>query len=349
MKTIGMKFKLFISLIIFVLPFLNLFGQTPTFEKCDCPFDISKIKAESIWCGKLKVPENREVVGGRMLEIMFSVIEPENPKPNPIVLMPGGPGVPPVANRVLPIVHSIMPSDHTFIVFDPRGTGLSDPEMCKEQRTARAIISSMDLSLEEERLMYKGAMLACRSSLKLDGIDINQYNSVTIAQDVHDLMNVLGYDKWNIFGGSYGVPHARMAMRLYPEEINSVVISNGADLNMMDFLKYDRRAMHNALQDVANRCKQNKDCNARFPNIEQAFYDTYNWLKEEPLTIEVSQDEFEFPNFTFNSHEFVTFIYHQLFYENEIIHLPAVLHAFANRDLGFIKKLIEYEYGSPST
>ena len=32
-------------------------------------------------------------------------------------------------------------------------------------------------------------------------------------------------------------------MRLYPEEINSVVISNGGALNMTDFLKYVRRVV----------------------------------------------------------------------------------------------------------
>lgn len=177
---------------------LHVSGQFLSIENCDCPFDIAKVEADTVWCGKLKVPENRNIKNGRVLEIAFAVISPENAKPEPIVLMPGGPGIAPVANRFLSIMHGVMPTDRTFIVFDPRGTGLSDPAMCREQRTARAIISSMNLTQEEERIMYKGAMLACRSALVNGGIDITQYNAVTIAQDVYDLMNALGYNRWNI-------------------------------------------------------------------------------------------------------------------------------------------------------
>lgn len=117
---------------------------------------------------------------------------------------------------------------------------------------------------------------------------------------------------------------------------------------MMDFLKYDRLYMYQALQNVADRCRQNKACHNRYPDMMQAFYDTYAWLKKEPLTVTVDKEEFEIPAFTLNSHEFVNMVYLQLLQEASIIHLPAFLYAFAARDTAFIKKVIEYQYGNPS-
>lgn len=117
---------------------------------------------------------------------------------------------------------------------------------------------------------------------------------------------------------------------------------------MMDFLKYDRLYMYQALQKAAGRCKQNKECNERYPDIMQAFYDTYEWLKSDPLTLKVNNNAFEFPAFTLNSHEFVNIVYLQLVQESSIIHLPAFIYRFAARDTAFIKRVIEYQYGNPS-
>ncbi len=338
----------FIFLILFFLA-NTLAAQPGQIKECECPFDASRFPDSEVFCGKLTVPENREKPDGRMLEIMFTTLTPSNATEDPVVLLPGGPGIAPVGKSFLRIIDSYMPDDRTFIVFDPRGTGYSGPPMCRQLRQTNSLIAAMDLTLAEARQMKTGAILDCRNQLIQEGIDITMYNSKTIAHDVHDLMTALGYEQWNLYGGSYGVPFSRMIMRLYPENIRSVVITSGGDLDMRDFLLYDQRNTYDALTAVFRRCEKNPECNTAFPDLEQEFYQAYEKLENNPMKLAVSLDEFEFPEFTLNAYEFVQLIYFQLFDESRITHLPALIHAFAMQDQEVIRRAITYEYGSPAS
>ncbi len=177
-----------------------LIAQTAEIEKCDCSFDTSLFKTDEVWCGKLIVPESRGKKDSRTLRIAFTVISPINATSDPVVMLPGGPGVSPLGGPFVPRIKSWIPQDRALVVFDPRGTGQSGPIMCPDLNDTWGTIAALDLAVEEERKVKLGLDLACRDKLLRDGIDLNAYNSISVANDVNDLMMALGYDHYNSLG-----------------------------------------------------------------------------------------------------------------------------------------------------
>lgn len=60
-----------------------------------------------------------------------------------------------------------------------------------------------------------------------EGMDVDAYNSTTVALDLRDLRIALRYETWNLVSASYGVPFARAAMRLDPAGTRSAVLGFG--------------------------------------------------------------------------------------------------------------------------
>ena len=345
-----MKLKITISIAFLVFSIYNSSAQAIEIEKCDCPFEIANIEADSVWCGKLLVPESRDKKNSRILEIAFTVISPENPAPEPVVILPGGPGIGPLratANKGGPVfkLRSWIPQDRTLVVFDPRGTGLSGPTMCPNLNDTWGTISAMDLTIEEQLKVRLGLDLACRDQLMREGIDLNAYNSISVAHDVNDLMNALGYEKYNLLGGSYGVPMSTMIINLYPDRIRSATLVSGSYLNLKDIVRYDVPNFHNNLEHIFKMCSEDPECAEKNPNLKDDFYKVYESLKAEPLTMKVDTTEFWSNTFTLNSQDYIRIMYSRQTNESRIRNFPRVIEAFKNQEMNVIKNLVEREFG----
>lgn len=265
--------KIMKSLIIFLnlLISTSALAQEIPIQKCDCPFNIKKIEAEEIWCGKLTVPENHEQPTERNIDIFFTVIKPENSTDDPVILLPGGPGIAPVVSNYVNIIRNWIPKNRTFIVFDPRGTGLSGPVMCPELNETYASIAGLNLTFDEAQKMRLGADMHCRDRLIRAGIDLTQYSNDAIARDVNELMTALDYPEYNLLGGSAGVPLVRGIMKLFPNKIRSAVLNNGPGIDMSDWFTYDVPNMERAFNHMVNLCESDPECNSRYPDLKKGF------------------------------------------------------------------------------
>jgi pimeloyl-ACP methyl ester carboxylesterase len=316
----------------------------PHFETSECPFDTSRIDVEGLRCGYLTVPENREKDNGRTLRLAVAIAEPSGATGDPVVLLPGGPGGGPLPDWIAGIRRWI-PDDRTLVVFDPRGTGYSGPVMCPELNETQSAIAALDLSIEEERLLRRGADLACRDALLRQGIDLGAYNSTTVALDLIDLRQALGYAQWNLMSASYGVPFARAAMRLDPEGIRSAVLAIGPGPVITELLKRDIPFFARTLERVFRGCAAEAACAEVFPDLEGDFYRAYASLLEEPLTVSVDPRAFHGPTFTVNAQDFVRMIYWELTSETSVAHLPALIGAFQDRNEEVVRHMVERGYG----
>lgn len=204
----------------------------PLFWISDCPFTTPIVPDAAVTCGFLEVPENRLDPTSRTIEIVVAIVEPEEPAPDPVLLLPGGPGGAPLP-RWIDRFREWVPTDRTTIVFDPRGTGLSGGAMCPKLGVTYSEIAALDLSRDGARALQDGSQRACRNRLLRDGIDLNSYNSGTVAQDLVDLRKALGIEEWNIISVSYGVPFARETMRRDPAGIRSSVLALGPSPDLL--------------------------------------------------------------------------------------------------------------------
>jgi pimeloyl-ACP methyl ester carboxylesterase len=319
----------------------------PHFETSECPFDTTGIDVEGLRCGYLLVPENREKDNGRTLRLAVAIAEPSGATGDPVVLLPGGPGGGPLPGWIAGIRRWI-PDDRTLVVFDPRGTGYSGPVMCPELTETQSAIAALDLSIEEERLLRRGSDLACRDALLRQGIDLGAYNSTTVALDLIDLRQAVGYAQWNLMSASYGVPFARAAMRLDPEGIRSAVLAIGNPPDLTDLLRRDVPFRARALDRVFQGCAAEAACRALYPDLEEAFYRVGASFRTEPLTVAVDPERFRSPTFTVNSQDYFAMIGGLLPLASEVPHIPALVRAFDERDVDVVRKVVERHYGGLS-
>lgn len=345
-----MKIENSMLLVLLVLTNLNSSAQSIKIEKCDCPFDTTEIKADNIWCGKLSVPESRDKKDSKILKIVFTVISPKNPTLDPVVILPGGPGIAPlrttgIVNGPIYKLRSWIPDDRTLVVFDPRGLGYSGPIMCPDLNDTWGTIAAMDLDIEDQRNVRLGLDMACRDKLLREGIDLNAYNSISVAQDVNDLMTYLGYEEYNLLGGSYGVPMSAMIINLFPEKVRSASLVSGPYLNLKNIVRYDVPNFYNNLKRIFNLCSNDPKCSNNYPNLENDFYNVYESLKADPLVLTVDTSKFRSPTFTLNSQDYIRIMYYLQTKESRIKRFPRFIQAFRNQEMDVIKNLVEREFG----
>ena len=143
------------------------------------------------------------------------------------------------------------------------------------------------------------------------GIDPSLATSAENAADVNDLRLALGYEQWNLFGVSYGTKLALTIMRDYPEGVRSVILDSVYPLQS-DLFGELQADFDRALSAMFASCSADPICSAAFPDLEAAFYETVDALKESPIQFELSEvagrknisariDEVWFSSFIFSS------------------------------------------------
>ncbi len=261
-----------------------------SFETAACEFSVPN--GREVECGYLTVPENRDdVANGRTVRLHVAIFasDSENPAPDPIIYLEGGPGGD--ALETVPLVFEMrfapFLANHTFIMFDQRGTGYSEPSLaCPEVVELTFETLDDDLSVEEGQALHLEALTECRERLVADGVDLTAYNSAENAADVADLRRALGYDEWNVYGISYGTRLAQTLVRDYPQGVRSVILDSAyplaANLQTETAFNADR-----AFSVFFAGCAADEACAETYPDLEQVFADLVDQLNEEPITIQV--------------------------------------------------------------
>ncbi|MBK8900440.1 MAG: alpha/beta fold hydrolase [Anaerolineaceae bacterium] len=260
------------------------------FEPTSCEFAVPS--GREVECGYLTVPENRsDLDNGRTVRLHVAIFasESDSPDPDPILYLEGGPGGD--ALETVPLVFEMrfapFLANHTFIMFDQRGTGYSEPSLaCPELVDLTLETLDEDLTLEEGQALQLEGLSACRDRLLAEGVDLTAYNSAESAADVADLRQALGYEAWNLYGISYGTRLAQTIVRDYPEGIRSVILDSAyplaANLQTETAFNADR-----AFSVFFAGCAADEACAAAYPDLAQVFADLVDELNENPIMLEV--------------------------------------------------------------
>ena len=149
-----------------------------------------------------------------------------------------------------------------IILFDQRGIGYSSalPDMS----FASFDIMAKDANEAQELEMTKAMVLQYQKKCEAQNIHPEYYNTLQNAKDVGMLFKHLGYQKYNLFGGSYGTRLARVVQDLFPEYIHSSVLDSPAPMSG-DFLLNRLESYSLALGRIFDYCAQNADCSAKYP------------------------------------------------------------------------------------
>lgn len=262
----------------------------PVFEETTCFF--SEPNGVEVTCGHLNVPEDRTGLLTDTIELAVAVyhsVHPD-PAPDPVVFLQGGPGS--GAIDIMPHVYPtfVLPllRERDVIVFDQRGTGLSQPSLdCPEYSQALQRELRQGYFFESEggsTDRYVDALLQCRDRLTGSGVNLAAYTSAASAADIHDLTEALGYEQVNLYGVSYGTRLAQTVMRDYPEIVRSAVLDAALPLEVHIYNEQAAKTDY-VLNKLFEGCAADADCRATYPNLEQVYNDVVAQLNAEPVEV----------------------------------------------------------------
>lgn len=240
-------------------------------QQVSCPFDAGKSRLP-VTCGRLKVPEDYQKPA-RLIELAVMLVKARrstDPR-SPVLFLNGGPGQTSLAFAETLVTHPLINEvvvDRDWVFFDQRGTGRSVPQLCPDPDEHG---QSFDL-------------VRCRDDLIKQGVDLAEYNSARISDDMEALRKALGVDQWNLWGISYGSRLAITMARYYPSSVRSIV-HDAPGLPGGQELVDDARGTEAALNKLFSKCATDPVCSAKFPELRGRFSQALSGLKQRSITL----------------------------------------------------------------
>jgi pimeloyl-ACP methyl ester carboxylesterase len=291
----------------------------------ECPLSSTTIE-DNMDCGYLTVLENRDNPNSRRIKLAYLVLKATspNPKPDPIVYLQGGPGGATLATLSY-WRNSILRKDRDFILIDQRGTGFSEA-VCTNIGSQLIEILAMNLTPEQEYEELAKVAATCKKEIKKEGLDLAGYNTIANAQDLDELRKSLGYDQWNLFGGSYGSRLALAYMRDFPTHSRAAILS-ALFPPQVNLYEHFTSNFKDALYKVFTTCAENIDCNRKYPDLQSAYFAALQGLRDRPFTFTMDDGPF-----TLNAQDMLLFTHQLLYSRNTIAQIPAFVRAIREQD-----------------
>jgi len=280
-------------------------GYTATACSGDYSFMTNRVE-----CGTMVVEETRGSGNGRMVHFPVVTVRALNhEKADPVLWLHGGPGGGAIEKlpgrlkeRRIPITE-----DRDWIFLDQRGAGMSTP------RLDCGALGLSDGGITDNASAT--AAKACGERLTAQGIDLSQFNVVTVVKDLHDLRAARGIGHYNVFGVSYGSRVALAVMQHDPEGLRAVVLDSPWPPEA-NWTGAQPALVSRELRQVLALCASDSACNGKFPQLEARFDRMMQqWLDAPPLT----------KQHQYNADEVAAYVLESLYDDEAARRLPMVL------------------------
>jgi pimeloyl-ACP methyl ester carboxylesterase len=253
------------------------------------PGGLSKLKpcrlagiGEELFCGKLTDLENRETRTGRTIDLNLVVLPSfdQKTKAEPLFDLAGGPGA---SSAERADFYAGPGKDyrrrHDVVCVDQRGTGQSNRLSISREKTAQYYLSEM-FPIDYVRQL--------RHALE-QRADLTKYTTSIAMDDLDDVRAWLGYDRINLFGGSYGTQAALVYMRQHPRHVRSAILLAVAPTDLKMPLHHSEAAAR-AMDLLLVECERDAACHAAFPQIRDDWKNALAQLEKQPARVEYSSD-----------------------------------------------------------
>jgi pimeloyl-ACP methyl ester carboxylesterase len=105
--------------------------------------------------------------------------------------------------------------------------------------------------------------------------------------DLDDVRAWLGYNRINLFGGSYGTQAALVYMRRHPEHVRSVILAAVAPTDLKIPLHHSEAGAR-AMDLLLGECERDTACHAAFPQIRDDWKNVLTQLEKQPARVDYS-------------------------------------------------------------
>ncbi|HEY0156009.1 MAG TPA: alpha/beta hydrolase [Thermoanaerobaculia bacterium] len=269
--------------------------------------ELCEVRGVAAECGKVPVPENRRVSGGRSIDLSIAIVRAEKRHRDAVFVLAGGPGV--GATNMTPwAVETFAAGERDLVLVDARGTGGSNALKCDPPSTAYGDLWEL------------ARIEACREQLAKRA-DLTQYTTRQVVEDLEVVRKKLGYRKVTLYGTSYGTRVAQEYMRRYPNSIRAVILDGVVPPSLAmpaNYAEYSERT----LQRVLDLCKADEACRTAYPGLDA---DLQKMLAAAKKGVTIEQEPLGRGYF---GEAFRNFLYSPEVY----VKLPKAIHAAAHGD-----------------
>ena len=242
-------------------------------------------------CAELRVPIDYDdlSVGTFRLAVLRAAAKDQDNRLGSIVVNPGGPGGSGVdyAYAADYIFSPDITDVYDIVGFDPRGVGRSAPIRCLTDDETDANYASdakPDNPTEFETLVKEAQdyVAKCEKNTK----NLTAYSTENTARDMDVIRAVLGDEKLNYLGKSYGTYLGTIYAQLFPDKVGRLVLDGAIDPDATPLQQSLTQAVgfDQALDAFIKDCLQIDTCPLPKDATKGYFTDLFDSVAKKPLT-----------------------------------------------------------------
>ncbi|HSE24222.1 MAG TPA: alpha/beta hydrolase [Pyrinomonadaceae bacterium] len=281
-----------------------------------------------ILCGKYEVFENRTSRKGRKisLNIMLLPALSEKPALDPLFYLAGGPGGAATSYAAERFMGRLR-RNRDVVLVDQRGTGQSNPLNCPPAGSREDMRGFFGEVMPLERIR------ACRAELEKIA-DLKLYTTSIAMDDLDEVREALGYDRIDLYGGSYGSTTTLVYLRQHPKRVRAAAVFGVSPPSAKIPLSF-AKGVQEAIDRLFADCAKDSTCHDAYPNVENDFQTLLSKFDKGPVEVDV-------PNIYTGAQQkvsvsrdaFVDAIRQLLYVPAAASALPALIHHGATGNLG---------------
>jgi pimeloyl-ACP methyl ester carboxylesterase len=253
--------------------------------------DIIKLRPQDqdkTICGILTVPESRKDLNSKLLGLPFVIYKAlgKSPVSDPVLMLPGGPGLSPVMYAELDFGHPDIADNpvrqrRDMIVLNYRGTARTQPFDldCHTPGYPPPMkpgdpFDSGATTIYPTKAEADIASQRCENDLRSRTDRFDMYTNDIVVEDLDDLRRLLGakrkFNQWNLYGQSYGTQLAQHYMRNHPDSLRSVILDGPLPIDS-DGVRENWVMGLAKTNQIFTECEVNPGCNAAYPKLRSRF------------------------------------------------------------------------------
>lgn len=228
--------------------------------------------SEEVLCGAYRVFEDRAARTGRTIDLQVAVVPAlrRDSDPDPLFLLAGGPGQGAKKyGALIPLAFRELRKTRDIVLVDLRGTGGSNPLGC---------------DLGDPLEMIEGGYLDVTPCLRGLKADPRLYTTEPAVDDLDEVRAALGYERINLWGGSYGTRAALVYALRHPDRVRSVVLDGAAPFEIKLPL-HNAWGAQRALDRLVADCAAEPACRAAYPRLRDEIDEVFARLDQGPVPV----------------------------------------------------------------
>ena len=272
-------------------------------------------------------------------------------EPSPILYLAGGPGgsawlAPDEIESWFAWLDEVR-WPHDLVLFDQRGTGLSEPSLsCTETRAVYERLLREPVPSRAAMAQGYAAVQKCHRRLRDQAVELTRYTTPASAADIEQLMAAMGGEQWNLYGVSYGTRLAMEVQRRSPERLRSVLLDSVYPPDVDSTMSWPW-VLQRSLERVFEECARDAACRRSYPQLEQRFRTLLVQLREQPVIVATPHPVTgDMIDVQVNDERLIYTLFDALYQWDLIAQIPAVIDALADNRVAPLEPLLALHVGS---